>query len=238
MLNSYLVIMPTFNELANLEHSVTELFKYNPAVNLLIVDDSSPDGTGSLADRLASEDKRIQVLHRKEKTGLGPAYLAGFDFAFAKKYEFVIEMDADGSHRAIDLPKLIAESASADLVIGSRWIDGGAVLNWPAHRRAISKLGNFYTRLMLRTKVRDMTAGFRIYRTALLKQLDLKTVASHGYSFQVEMAWRATQRKARVVEVPITFIEREQGVSKMTGAIVVEALWLVTKWGIAKLFRN
>lgn len=238
MAKKYLVIMPTFNEIANLKHSVAELFKHNFSVDLLIVDDNSPDGTGVIADRLALSDPRIKVLHRKEKQGLGPAYLAGFEYAFSHGYEFVVEMDADGSHRAIDLPKLIAESVSADLVIGSRWVTGGSVINWPAHRKAISKIGNIYTRMLLRTRVRDMTAGFRIYRSALLQNLDLATVSSHGYSFQVEMAWRSIQQNARVVEVPITFIEREQGISKMTGSIVIEALWLVTKWGLARLFRN
>lgn len=238
MPNNYLVIMPTFNEIANLSHSVEDLFLHNPNVDLLIVDDNSPDGTGELADELAANDGRIAVLHRQEKQGLGPAYLAGFQVAFEKNYEFIIEMDADGSHRAIDLPKLISASAYSDLVIGSRWIAGGSVLNWPAHRKAISKIGNLYTLLMLRTKIRDMTAGFRIYRTDLLKRLDLDSVASHGYSFQVEMALRTVQQNAKVVEVPITFIEREQGVSKMTGAIVGEALWLVTKWGIARILKN
>ncbi len=238
MPNNYLVIMPTFNEIANLSHSVEDLFLHNPNVDLLIVDDNSPDGTGKLADELAANDGRIAVLHRQEKQGLGPAYLAGFQVAFEKNYEFIIEMDADGSHRAIDLPKLISASAYSDLVIGSRWIAGGSVLNWPAHRKAISKIGNLYTLLLLRTKIRDMTAGFRIYRTDLLKRLDLDSVASHGYSFQVEMALRTVQQNAKVVEVPITFIEREQGVSKMTGAIVGEAFWLVTKWGIARILKN
>lgn len=238
MPNNYLVIMPTFNEIANLSHSVEDLFLHNPNVDLLIVDDNSPDGTGELADELAANDGRIAVLHRQEKQGLGPAYLAGFQVAFEKNYEFIIEMDADGSHRAIDLPKLLSASAHADLVIGSRWIAGGSVLNWPAHRKAISRIGNLYTLLLLRTKIRDMTAGFRIYRTDLLKRLDLDSVASHGYSFQVEMALRTVQQNAKVVEVPITFMEREQGVSKMTGAIVGEALWLVTKWGIARILKN
>lgn len=236
MANRYLVIMPTFNEIANLEHAVTDLLALNSEVDLLIVDDNSPDGTGALADNLAAENTRINVLHRKNKNGLGPAYLAGFEFAFEHHYQFVVEMDADGSHRAVDLPKLIAQSQSSDLVIGSRWVSGGAVENWPAFRKAISKIGNGYTRMMLGTKVRDMTAGFRIYRCDFLRGLDLKSVSSHGYSFQVEMAWRSIQNQGRVLEVPITFIEREQGVSKMTSGIVIEALWLVTKWGITKRF--
>lgn len=238
MTNAYLVIMPTYNEIANLRHSVEELFLHNPKVDLLIVDDNSPDGTGNLATELAGKDKRVTVLHRANKQGLGPAYLAGFKYAFEKNYDFVVEMDADGSHRAIDLTRLISESPTSDLVVGSRWVAGGAVQNWPAHRRVISKFGNFYTRVMLGTKIRDMTAGYRIYKTELLKRLDLNSIASHGYSFQVEMAWRSIQLGAVVREVPITFVEREQGVSKMTGAIVGEALWLVTKWGFARMIKN
>ncbi|MFM6977926.1 MAG: polyprenol monophosphomannose synthase [Micrococcales bacterium] len=238
MSNQYLVIMPTYNEVSNLANSADEVLRYNPNVDLLIVDDNSPDGTGNLAAQLAKDDKRISVLHRTDKQGLGPAYLAGFEYAFSKSYKYVIEMDADGSHRAADLVKLILESPTSDLVIGSRWVSGGAVVNWPNYRKAISKFGNFYTRVMLGTKVRDMTAGYRIYKTELLKRLDLTSIASHGYSFQVEMAWRSIQTGAVVTEVPITFIERERGVSKMTGSIVVEALWLVTKWGLARLFKS
>ncbi len=238
MANKYLVIMPTYNEVENLRISVEELFKHNLDVDLLIVDDNSPDGTGALADQISAQLPNVTVLHRQTKNGLGPAYLAGFDYAFEKGYEYVIEMDADGSHRAIDLPKLISQSTAADLVIGSRWCEGGAVLNWPAHRKAISKIGNWYTGIMLNSPIRDMTAGFRIYKTSLLKRLDLKTVSSHGYSFQVEMAWRSLAANAVTVESPITFVEREQGVSKMTASIVAEALWLVTKWGILRLLRR
>ncbi len=238
MANKYLVIMPTYNEVENLRISVEELIKHNLDVDLLIVDDNSPDGTGALADQISAQLPNVTVLHRQTKNGLGPAYLAGFDYAFEKGYEYVIEMDADGSHRAIDLPKLISQSTAADLVIGSRWCEGGAVLNWPAHRKAISKIGNWYTGIMLNSPIRDMTAGFRIYKTSLLKRLDLKTVSSHGYSFQVEMAWRSLAVNAVTVESPITFVEREQGVSKMTASIVVEALWLVTKWGILRLLRG
>ena len=231
-----LVIMPTYNERLNLEHSVEELFKHNNSVHLLIVDDNSPDLTGKLAENLAAKNKSIFVLHRKEKNGLGPAYLAGFDWAFTRDYEFIVEMDADGSHRAADLPALLARH-DADLVIGSRWTKGGAVLNWPLSRKLISMCGNLYTRLMLGTSIKDMTAGFRVYRRELLQKLELGEVASHGYSFQVEMAWRSIQAKAKVVEVPITFVERELGVSKMNSAIVLEALWLVTKWGIARILK-
>lgn len=234
MTSNYLVIMPTYNEKENLAHSIAELFKHNPSVDLLVVDDASPDGTGQLADQIAQTNKQISVLHRSSKEGLGPAYLAGFDYGLRHGYKFLVEMDADGSHRAVDLQRLITVSESADLVIGSRWVSGGSVVNWPMLRKLISKLGNLYTRLLLRSNVRDMTAGFRIYRSEFLQKLDLTNVASHGYSFQVEMAWRSIQAKAQIIEVPITFVEREQGVSKMTGAIVAEALWLVTKWGISR----
>ena len=231
-----LVIMPTYNERLNLEHSVDELFKHNQDVHLLIVDDNSPDRTGDLAEEIAAITNSVFVLHRPEKYGLGPAYLAGFEWAFSRGYELIVEMDADGSHRAADLPALLSRS-DADLVIGSRWVKGGAVLNWPLSRKLISKGGNFYTRLMLGTSIKDMTAGFRVYRSELLQKIELGEVASHGYSFQVEMAWRCIRAKASVVEVPITFVERELGVSKMNSAIVLEALWLVTKWGVARIFK-
>ena len=233
-----LVIMPTYNELANLEHSVSELFAHNSDVDLLIVDDNSPDGTGALADDLAKLNPRISVLHRAGKGGLGPAYLAGFAWGQERGYDRLIEMDADGSHRAIDLPKLLARASDAELVIGSRWIPGGKVVNWPFHRKLISRVGNRYVNLMLGVGVKDMTAGFRVYSAAFLARLDLTSIAAYGYSFQVEMAWRTIQQGGRVIEVPITFVEREQGESKMTTRIVVEALWLVTKWGLARVFRG
>lgn len=230
-----LVIMPTYNEALNIVNSIEQLFKHND-VDLLIVDDNSPDGTALIAKGQSQKQAgRIFVLEREQKQGLGPAYLAGFAWAFENKYGRVVEMDADGSHRAEDLPKLL--EANADLVIGSRWVTGGAVANWPAYRKAISKFGNFYARLMLGTKINDMTAGFRVYDTELLKKIKLDSVASQGYSFQVEMTWRSLQADASVIEVPITFVERVQGVSKMNSAIVLEALWLVTKWGIARIFK-
>ncbi|WP_216641476.1 polyprenol monophosphomannose synthase [Rhodoluna limnophila] len=226
-----LVLMPTFNEIESLAHSVAELREVCPQVDLLIIDDNSPDGTGHLADRLAAKDPQISVLHRSEKGGLGAAYLSGFGLAIDRGYEIVIEMDADGSHRAIDLPKILEKAQTADLVIGSRWIPGGAVVNWPAHRKAISKIGNLYANLMLRTGIKDMTAGFRAFNVEFLKGLNLEGVAARGYAFQVEMALRSKRAGGEVVEVPITFVERTLGSSKMTTAIVLEALWLVTKWG-------
>ncbi|WP_216642270.1 polyprenol monophosphomannose synthase [Rhodoluna limnophila] len=226
-----LVLMPTFNEIESLAHSVAELREVCPQVDLLIIDDNSPDGTGHLADRLAAKDPQISVLHRSEKGGLGAAYLSGFGLAIERGYEIVVEMDADGSHRAIDLPKILEKAQTADLAIGSRWIPGGAVVNWPAHRKAISKIGNLYANLMLRTGIKDMTAGFRAFNVEFLKGLNLEGVAARGYAFQVEMALRSKRAGGEVVEVPITFVERTLGSSKMTTAIVLEALWLVTKWG-------
>ncbi|MEY4741289.1 MAG: hypothetical protein RL672_39 [Actinomycetota bacterium] len=233
--NQILVVMPTYREALTLEAAVRELFVHNADVDLLIVDDNSPDGTGTLAEALARDDQRISVLHREQKQGLGPAYLAGFAWGTSRGYEFLIEMDADGSHRAIDLPRLIAAALNADLVIGSRWVPGGSVVNWPLHRRLISRIGNLYVNLMLGVGVKDMTAGFRVFRASFLNRLELTDVAAYGYSFQVEMAWRSIMAGGRVVEVPITFVEREFGQSKMTMGIVVEALWLVTKWGLRRL---
>ena len=234
--NKVLVIMPTYNERLNIVRSIEELFRFNPTVHLLVVDDNSPDGTADLV--LATGDRfknKLFLLQRPGKAGLGPAYLAGFDWAFERGYERIVEMDADGSHRAEDLSRLLAEH-DFDLVIGSRWITGGRVLNWPLIRKAISRTGNFYTRLMLETNIRDMTAGFRVYKVDLLKRLPLDRISSQGYSFQVEMTLRSIELNASVKEVAITFVEREHGVSKMNTAIVLEALWLVTRWGVARLF--
>lgn len=230
-----LVIMPTYNEALNIVDSIAALYEHNE-VDLLVVDDNSPDATAELAKHEATKRPgKIFLLERANKEGLGRAYLAAFKWAFSHGYDRVVEMDADGSHRSEDLPKLLA--VDADLVIGSRWIKGGAVTNWPEYRKAISRIGNRYAKILLGTKVNDMTAGFRVYRTDFLKQLDLDSIAAHGYAFQVEMTWRSLRAGGSVIEVPITFIERERGVSKMNTAIVLEALWLVTKWGIARLFK-
>jgi len=233
----FLVVLPTYNEIDSLPLVLERLFERNPQVSVLIVDDASPDGTGRLADRLAKADARIQVLHRDEKNGLGAAYIAGFRLGLSQGFEFLIEMDADGSHRAQDLATLIEASAKADLVIGSRWVRGGAVENWAWHRVALSRVGNLYARKMLGVSIRDMTAGFRVFRAGLLKQLIEAEVTSVGYAFQIEMAWRSAELGARVTEVPITFVEREFGTSKMSSAIVREALWLITRWGLKRIFR-
>jgi dolichol-phosphate mannosyltransferase len=226
--------MPTYNELANLERSIENVRLAQPQVHILVVDDKSPDGTGALADQIAARDAQVQVLHRSKKDGLGGAYLAGFSWAFERGFETLVEMDADGSHRAEDLGKLLAQTGRADLVIGSRWVKGGAVQNWPWYRRAISRTGTFYADLMLGSRVKDMTAGFRAFDAEFLKRLNLEGIAARGYGFQVEMAWRTQKAGGTIIEVPITFVERTEGASKMTTAIVLEALWLVTKWGVSR----
>jgi len=231
-----LVIMPTFNEAGNIERATSELFKFNPDVSLLVVDDGSPDGTGQLAEQLAAKDKRISVLHRKDKQGLGAAYIAGFNYAFGRDFDFVVEMDADGSHRAEDLTKLLAICQDNDLVIGSRYVRGGKTQNWPLHRQWLSRGGNIYAKMMLGSKLNDMTAGFRVFRSSFLQGMDLATINARGYSFQIEMAYRTIQLGGRTAEVPITFVEREIGESKMSGNIVVEALMLMTKFGFKRIF--
>lgn len=233
----YLVVLPTYNELESLPVVLERLFAHNPQVSVLIVDDASPDGTGELANRMAKADARIQVLHRDAKNGLGAAYIAGFRLGLSQGFDYLIEMDADGSHRSEDLVKLIEASTSADLVIGSRWVRGGAVENWAWHRVALSRFGNMYARTLLGVNIRDMTAGFRVFRADLVAKLIETEVASAGYSFQIEMAWRASKAGAVITEVPITFVEREFGSSKMSSAIVREALWLITRWGLKRLFR-
>jgi dolichol-phosphate mannosyltransferase len=233
-----LVIMPTYNEAGNINHAVEELFLHNENVHLLIVDDDSPDGTGKLADELALTNSRVKVMHRKDKQGLGAAYIAGFNYAFETGYDFVVEMDADGSHRAVDLPKLLAVCEQNDLVIGSRYVKGGQTQNWPLHRQWLSRGGNLYAKLMLGTKLNDMTAGFRVFSVPFLKRMDLATINARGYSFQIEMAYRTIQLGGRTQEVPIVFIEREIGESKMSGDIVSEALMLMTKFGLKRLFRR
>ena len=233
-----LVIMPTFNEAGNINHAVEELFIHNANVDLLIVDDDSPDGTGQLADQLEHTNIRVKVMHRKEKQGLGAAYIAGFNYAFDSNYDYVVEMDADGSHRAEDLPKLLAVCGQHDLVIGSRYVKGGQTQNWPLHRQWLSRGGNLYAKIMLGTKLNDMTAGFRVFSVPFLKRMDLATINARGYSFQIEMAYRTIQLGGRTAEVPIVFVEREIGESKMSGDIVSEALLLMTNFGLKRLFRR
>ena len=233
-LDRVLVIVPTYDEAENVEVIAARLLAAVPTAHLLVVDDSSPDGTGAIADRIAVADERVSVLHRTEKDGLGAAYVAGFAWAREQGYDVVVEMDADGSHAPEQLPRLLAALEHADLVLGSRWVEGGQVVNWPRSREVLSRGGNAYVRLMLRLPLRDATGGYRAYRREVLDALPLAQVASHGYCFQVDLAWRTWQAGYRVVEVPITFVERERGESKMSRAIVLEALWKVTLWGLQR----
>lgn len=234
-----LVIVPTYNEIESLETLVGRVRQSVPDAHILVVDDASPDGTGELADRLSQADAAIRVLHRTAKDGLGKAYLAGFDYAIQGGYTFAVEIDADGSHDPAELPAMIAMAEQgADLVIGSRWVPGGAVRNWPWIRQAISRGGNSYARVVLRSRIQDITAGFRVFRVSALRDLDLSSVASQGYCFQVELAWRLERTGHRIAEHPITFVERATGRSKMHSGIVVEALLRVTAWGIAATFSR
>jgi dolichol-phosphate mannosyltransferase len=233
-----LVIVPTYNEKDNVERVVSRLRAAVPAADVLVVDDGSPDGTGDLADGLAAADPQIQVMHRSSKQGLGAAYVAGFGWGLERGYDVLVEMDADGSHQPEQLPDLLAALSSADLVLGSRWVPGGHVVNWPLSRRLLSRGGNTYVRILLGFGVRDATGGFRAFRRRTLEALTVEDVNSAGYCFQVELAWRAVRRGFTVTEVPIGFVERELGTSKMSGAIVREALWRVTVWGVAHRFRQ
>ncbi len=227
-----LVIIPTYNERESLPLQVDAVLAARPGVDILVVDDASPDGTGEWADARAGQDAHVSVLHRPGKQGLGAAYLAGFAWGLDRDYEVLVEMDADGSHRAEDLSRVLDAPGAWDLAIGSRWVPGGSVENWPAHRRLLSTGANRYVRAMLGISVRDSTAGFRAYRASALRGLDLDGVESQGYCFQIDMAWRVARAGGTVVEVPITFVEREHGTSKMSGAIIREALVKVTVWGI------
>ena len=203
-----------------------------PEAHALVVDDGSPDGTGKIADALAEADERVHVLHRTAKAGLGAAYVAGFDWGLEHDYDVLVEMDADGSHAPEQLPRLLAALDSADMVLGSRWVPGGAIVNWPRRREVLSRGGNLYVRMALGVDLRDATGGYRAYRREVLERIDYSAATSQGYCFQVDLAWRALRAGFRVVEVPITFAERERGESKMNAAIVREALTRVTGWGL------
>ena len=229
-----LVVIPTFQEADNLEGIVARVRAAVPAADVLVVDDASPDGTGELADKIAETDPQVHVLHRLGKQGLGVAYLDGFGWALERGYDVLVQMDADGSHQPEQLPDLLAALSSADLVLGSRWVPGGQVRNWPVTRKALSRGGNAFTRLALSLPLRDATGGYRVFRRTTLEGLDLATVASQGYCFQVDLARRAVAAGFAVVEVPITFVERTLGRSKMDRGIVTEALWRVSLWGVRR----
>ncbi|MFI1098075.1 polyprenol monophosphomannose synthase [Streptomyces sp. NPDC020917] len=232
-LGKVLVIIPTYNEAENVKPIVQRVRASVPDADVLVADDNSPDGTGKLADELAAEDAQVHVLHRKGKEGLGAAYLAGFRWGIEQGFGVLVEMDADGSHQPEELPRLLTALKSADLVLGSRWIPGGRVVNWPKSREFLSRGGSTYSRLMLDVPIRDVTGGYRAFRKETLEGLGMADVASAGYCFQVDLAWRAVKAGYHVVEVPITFVERERGDSKMSRNIVAEAFWRVTAWGVS-----
>lgn len=233
-LRRVLVMIPTYNERENLPRIVARLRAAVPSADVLVLDDGSPDGTGQVADGLADQDGQVSVLHRGSKDGLGAAYLAGFAWALDRGYDAVVEMDADGSHQPEQLPALLTAAGSADAVIGSRWVKGGAVVNWPVSRKALSVGGNAYVKVMLGMPVNDATGGYRVYRASALHRMHLGGVDTQGYGFQVDMTWRAVRAGLTVVEVPIEFVEREVGESKMSGSIVSEAILNVTRWAVTR----
>lgn len=230
--HAMVMVVPTYNEADNLAWVVGRLLRAVPETHVLVVDDGSPDGTGRIADELAAEDPRVSVVHRTAKAGLGAAYLHGFAVALERGYRLVGEMDADGSHQPEELPRLVEAVADADLVIGSRWVPGGTVVNWSPFRKALSVGGNHYARLLLGIPVRDVTAGYRLFRAETLRSIDLGSVASVGYCFQADLTVRTLRAGLRVREVPIEFLERVRGESKMDRAVAAESLRRITRWGV------
>ena len=228
--------MPTFNEREVIESSVMKVLAANSDVEVIIIDDASPDGTGQLADKLAAGNNRVSVIHRPNKDGLGKAYAQGFRVALDRGYKRIVQMDADGSHQPTDLDRLL--DSEADLVIGSRWITGGEVKNWPSYRQWISRAGNSYARIAIGSTLKDVTAGYRCYSAELLTKFPLAQIEAHGYGFQVEMTKLSMSFGASIEEVPITFIERKGGRSKMTTGIIIEAFALCTKWLFERLFTR
>ncbi len=231
-LGKVLVIVPTYNEADNIRPILIRLRAAVPDAHVLVADDDSPDGTGKIADELAAADNHVHVLHRAGKEGLGAAYLAGFAWGLDHGYSVLVEMDADGSHQPEELPRLLTALGSADLVLGSRWVPGGRVVNWPRSRTYLSRGGSLYSRILLDVPLRDVTGGYRAFRAETLQGLGMRDVASQGYCFQIDLARRAVRAGYHVVEVPITFVERERGDSKMSRDIVAEALWRVPVWGL------
>jgi dolichol-phosphate mannosyltransferase len=233
-----LVVIPTYNERENLGPILDRLHKALPDVDVLVVDDGSPDGTGELADERAAANDHVHVMHRTEKAGLGAAYIAGFRWGLAREYNTIVEMDADGSHAPEDLPRLLDAVGDADLAIGSRYVPGGSVVNWPLNRQILSRGANVYSQVALGMRVRDITAGFRAYRRPVLEKLALDEVNSHGYCFQIDLTVRTADAGFEIVEVPITFTEREIGESKMSGSIIREAFLRVAKWGVERRWQQ
>jgi len=240
-MSTYLICIPTYNEAENIVGIIERTLATNiEGLSILVIDDGSPDGTARLVEEVAEKlaDPRIHLLRRNSKSGLGPAYLAAFDWALQRSYDFVIEMDADGSHQPEELSRLIEASHNADLVLGTRWMAGGRVENWPIYRRAISKVGTWYAEFALKVPYKDLTGGYRVMSRKLLESIDLRSIETLGYGFQIEIAMRAFDAGLRVVQVPITFIERTQGRSKMSRRIVFEALERTTIWGFQRRFNR
>lgn len=233
-----IVVIPTYNERLNLRSTVARLRRAAPAADVLVVDDNSPDGTGQLADSLAANDQQVHVLHRRKKEGLGPAYIAGFRWALTADYDIIVEMDADGSHQPEQLDRLLNAVVEADVAIGARWMPGGDVQQWSWSRTWLSRGGNAYIRAALGMPLRDATSGFRAYRASVLRQIQLGRIASAGYCFQADLTRQVFRSGAHVVEVPITFVERTAGASKMSRAIMFESLLRVTAWGLADRGRQ
>ena len=237
-LGRVVMVVPTYNEALNLEPLVARLRDLHPEVDVMVVDDGSPDGTGELAEAIAAEDPHVTVVHRTVKEGLGAAYLEGFRVALARGHDVIGEMDADGSHQPEQLQSLLDALREADLVIGSRWVPGGSIVNWPRHRELLSRGGNYYTRRLLGISVRDATAGYRLFRRTTLERIGLEQVESAGYVFQADLAFRTLRAGLRVVEVPIEFVERERGESKMSRRVATESFRRITRWGLSERARQ
>lgn len=238
-MNNFLVVIPTYNERESIEKVVTALSKLREShlLSILIVDDGSPDGTANFVDSLGLDF--VTVLRRSEKSGLGASYRAGFSWGLAQsQFTHFVSMDGDGSHRAIDLQAMISEVPGSDLVLGSRWITGGAIINWPKYRQLISRVGTAYATRALKLTISDITGGFKIYSRKILEKIHIDSISSEGYCFQIEMVMAAADHGAIITEVPITFVEREAGRSKMSQAIVIEALWKTTLWGLRRRIDN
>ncbi len=234
-----LVIVPTYNEASNIRQIVPRILEQDERIEVLVIDDNSPDGTGEIADGLAGEDSRIHVLHREGKLGLGTAYLTGFKWALERAYDYVFEMDADGSHDPKHLPEFLAAVQDADLVLGSRYLKGRVtVVNWPMSRLLLSYFANIYARIVTGHRIYDATGGFKCFRRGVLEAVDLDAVHSNGYSFQIEMSFRASRKGFRIREIPIVFVDRVEGTSKMSGAIVREAVWMVWLLRLKAIFRR
>jgi dolichol-phosphate mannosyltransferase len=232
-----LLLIPTYNEVLNIRTLINEIRSTFPALQILVIDDNSSDGTAEIIKQLMVSDNKIELLSRPEKTGLGNAYRAGFAWGLDRNFEYFIEMDADHSHGVADLEKLLGQADKYDLTIGSRWVKGGQIIGWAKHREILSRFGSGYSRILLDLKVRDCTSGFRVFARSTVESINFNNIQSNGYGFQVETLYRAHEAGLSIGEVPITFVERREGVSKMHSGIVFEAMWNVTKWGVLKKFR-